>query len=72
MVDSYQFSGVKTWSREFGPKGVRVNAVAPGFISTPMVAAMPDFFVCASNAANDDVCKVVAELCILHIGITWC
>ena len=31
----------KTWSRELGPKGIRVNAVAPGFVSTPMVAAMP-------------------------------
>jgi 3-oxoacyl-[acyl-carrier protein] reductase len=32
----------KTWSRELGPKGIRVNAVAPGFVNTPMVAAMPE------------------------------
>ena len=32
----------KTWSRELGPKGVRTNAVAPGFITTPMVSAMPE------------------------------
>ena len=32
----------KTWSRELGPKGVRVNAVAPGFISTPILKTIPD------------------------------
>ena len=31
----------KTWAKELGRKGFTVNAVAPGFIQTPMTAAMP-------------------------------
>ena len=34
-------SFTKTWARELGRYNIRVNAVAPGFISTEMVKAMP-------------------------------
>lgn len=32
----------KTWAKELGRKGICVNAVAPGFIATPMVQKMPE------------------------------
>ncbi len=32
----------KTWSRELGPKGIRVNAVAPGFIATSILSTIPE------------------------------
>jgi 3-oxoacyl-[acyl-carrier protein] reductase len=32
----------KVWARELGRHGIRVNAVAPGFVLTDMVRQMPD------------------------------
>lgn len=32
----------KSWAKEFGRKGINVNAVAPGFIMTDMVKSMPE------------------------------
>ena len=32
----------KVWARELGKYKIRVNAIAPGFINTEMIAAMPE------------------------------
>jgi len=35
-------AATKTMSAELGPQGVRVNAIAPGVIRTPMTAVLPE------------------------------
>jgi len=32
---------IKTWARELGPKGVRCNAVCPGFVETQILDTIP-------------------------------
>jgi len=32
----------KTWARELGPKGIRVAAVCPGFVATPILDTIPE------------------------------
>jgi 3-oxoacyl-[acyl-carrier protein] reductase len=32
----------KTWAREFGPNGIRANAVCPGMIETDIIKGIPD------------------------------
>ena len=32
---------VKTWARELGRKGIRANAICPGFVETPILKSMP-------------------------------
>jgi 3-oxoacyl-[acyl-carrier protein] reductase len=38
---------VKTWARELGRKGIRANAVCPGFIATSILGSIPERVLCA-------------------------
>jgi 3-oxoacyl-[acyl-carrier protein] reductase len=48
----------KTWGRELGRKGITVNAIAPGFINTEMVAKMPE----------DVIKSMIAKVPVARLG----
>ncbi|MDK2124591.1 3-oxoacyl-[acyl-carrier-protein] reductase [Parachitinimonas caeni] len=37
----------KTWAKELGRKGIRSNAVCPGFVATPILKSMPEKVIAA-------------------------
>jgi 3-oxoacyl-[acyl-carrier protein] reductase len=41
---------VKTWARELGRKGVRANAVCPGFVETTILSSIPEKVLDAMRA----------------------
>ncbi|MGL6072142.1 3-oxoacyl-ACP reductase FabG [Craterilacuibacter sp.] len=61
---------VKTWARELGKKGIRANAVCPGFVATPILKNMPEKVIQAMEdkvpmkrmAAPEEIANVYAFL----------
>jgi len=53
----------KALSQELGPRGIRVNAVSPGIIDTPIRAAMPE------EARRDLLARTAAGLPVGRVGV---
>ena len=62
-------SFTKTWARELGKFHIRVNAVAPGFIATDMVKAMPQKIL--DNMAGKTPLGILGEPADIANAYVW-
>jgi acetoacetyl-CoA reductase/3-oxoacyl-[acyl-carrier protein] reductase len=59
----------KAAARELGPKGVTVNAVAPGMVMTEMARTLPEAVL--DQARNESVLKILAEPADIANGVLF-
>ena len=59
----------KTAAREFGPKGVTVNAIAPGMVLTDMAMQLPEEF--RQKAMDESVLKRLATVDDIAAGVLF-
>ncbi|MFC4786345.1 SDR family NAD(P)-dependent oxidoreductase [Nocardioides sp. MAHUQ-72] len=78
MTKGALVGATRSLALELGPAGIRVNAIAPGYVHTPMSASLPEKVVRRSVDATplrragdpDDVARLATELAHPHSFVT--
>lgn len=59
----------KTWAKELGPRGITVNAVAPGWVRTEAAVRSADMMAARTGQSREDVLAGVAAAQALPGGV---